>query len=175
MLCRPLPFWEGAADTLSMTDTIDIYSKNEGAAGALSNFAAHAFTFEGVACASMEGLLQAFTHADAARQREVCALTGIAAKEAANAGWRTEQTLHWQGRIFDRASGNYQSLLDRAYNALFMQDEAFRAALAATGNAVLTHKNGQQDPQLTILTEEEFCSRLMNLRERLADFAQGAA
>lgn len=155
--------------------TIDIYSSNEGAAGALSNFAAHAFTFEGVACASMEGLLQAFTHADTARQREVCALVGIEAKEAANAGWRSEQTLHWQGKIFDRASGNYQSLLDRAYSALFMQNADFRQALAATGSAVLTHKNGGQDPQATLLTEEEFCSRLMNLRERLDDAKEGAA
>lgn len=155
--------------------TIDIYSKTEGAAGALSNFSAHAFVFEGVSCASMEGLLQAFTHADPARQREVCALAGIDAKEAANAGWRTEQTLHWQGKIFDRASGNYQSLLDRAYNALFMQNAGFRKALAATGDAVLTHKNGGQDPQTTILTEDEFCSRLMNLRERLDDFKDDAA
>mgnify|MGYP000851158942 CR=1 FL=1 len=158
-----------------MTSTLDIYSKNEGAAGALSNFTAHAFVFEGVPCASMEGLLQAFTHADPARQREVCALTGLEAKEAANANWLNEQDLHWQGKLFDRASGNYQSLLDRAYNALFMQSAAFRKALAATGTATLTHKNGERDPHKTILTEEEFCSRLMNLRERLEDFEDDAA
>lgn len=155
--------------------SIDIYSKNEGAAGALSNFAAHAFVFDNIPCASMEGFLQALTHADAARQREVCALSGIAAKEAANAGWLTEQTLHWQGRIFDRSSSNYQSLLDRAYSSLFMQSEAFRAALATTGSATLTHKNGGNDMQETILTEQEFCERLMNLRERLTDAEEGAA
>lgn len=158
-----------------MTGTLDIYSKNEGAAGALSNFTAHAFVFEGVPCASMEGLLQAFTHPDSARQREVCALAGLAAREAANPDWRSEQTLYWQGKLFDRASGNYQSLLDRAYNALFMQNKDFRAALAATGTATLTHKNGGNDPHQTILTEEEFCSRLMNLRERLEDFEGDAA
>lgn len=158
-----------------MTDSIDIYSSNSGAAGALSNFTAHAFVFETIPCASMEGLLQAFTYADPVKQREVCALVGMTAKEAANAGWRTEKTLHWQGKIFDRESGNYQSLLDRAYSALFMQNADFRAALAATGDAVLTHKAGNEAPAKTLLTEEEFCSRLMSLRERLEDFKEGAA
>lgn len=158
-----------------MTSTLDIYSSSEGAAGALSNFTAHAFVFEGVPCASMEGLLQAFTHADAQRQRDVCALVGHAAKAAASDVWLSEQDLHWQGKLFDRASGNYQSLLDRAYNALFMQNKDFRKALAATGSATLTHKNGGNDPHKTILTEEEFCSRLMNLRERLEDFKDDAA
>lgn len=158
-----------------MSTPVDIYSKNPWPADALSNFAAHAFVFEGVPCASMEGLLQAFTHASPEQQRRVCALAGLTAKEAASKGWQAEQTLHWQGKIFDRLSGNYQSLLDRAYNALFMQNADFRKALAATGDAPLTHKNGGSDTSQTILTEDEFCSRLMNLRERLSDFEEGAA
>ena len=176
MLRLPLLLMQGRGCAKeNMTDTIDIYSSNPGPAGALSNFTAHAFVFETIPCASMEGFLQALTYANSAKQREVCALVGITAKEAANAGWRTDKTLHWQGKIFDRESGNYQSLLDRAYSALFMQNADFRAALAATGTAVLTHKNGGSNAAETLLTEEEFCSRLMSLRERLEDFKEGAA
>ena len=50
-----------------MTNSIDIKAKAPFPAGALSNFAPHAFTFDGIACASMEGLLQS------ARASSACA------------------------------------------------------------------------------------------------------
>jgi len=43
----------------------------------------------------------------------------------------------------------------------------FRKALLATQNAVLTHSIGKKDKTKTILTTQEFCSRLTRIREQM--------
>ena len=75
--------------------------------------------------------------------------------------------LWWQGAPLKRTGTEYQDVLDRAYDALFEQSESFRKALAATGDAVITHSMGKRREAETVLTEREFCSRLMKLRSRL--------
>ena len=155
-----------------MSATLNIHSAADYPAAALSNLAAHAFVFDGVPCASMEGLLQSFKTPDPAQQRALAALSGAAAQEAGqvyNESWQAEQMLHWQGRPYARLSGNYQSLLDRAYHALFTASAEFRAALDATGDAQLVHTSGSADESQTVLTQAEFCERLTNLRERLRE------
>ena len=153
-----------------MTNSIDIKAKAEFPAGALSNFAPHAFTFDGIACASMEGLLQSFKIEDPAEQVRVC---GLAGGEAQGTGrqydWQQTGTLWWRGVPIDRLSDAYQDLLDRAYEALFAQSSKFRNALAATGDARLTHAFGREDATETILTAIELCSRLERLRARLEE------
>jgi hypothetical protein len=47
------------------------------------------------------------------------------------------------------------------------QNESFRRALLATNNAVITHSIGRSKEAETVLTEREFCSRLMALRDLL--------
>lgn len=134
---------------------------------ALSNFAPHAFVFDGVACASMEGLLQALKFDKAHIQVEVCKLVGKAAKfrgRARNQAWQRVQTLWWQGTAMARNSKEYQDFLDRAFQAMLEQSESFRKALLATGDAVITHSIGKHKESETVLTEREFCSRLMKLR-----------
>lgn len=134
---------------------------------ALSNFAPHAFVFDGVACASMEGLLQALKFDKAHIQVEVCKLVGKAAKfrgRARNQAWQRVQTLWWQGTAMARNSKEYQAFLDRAYEAMLEQSESFRKALLATGDAVITHSIGKNKESETVLTERELCSRLMKLR-----------
>jgi predicted NAD-dependent protein-ADP-ribosyltransferase YbiA (DUF1768 family) len=151
-----------------MTNSIDIKAKAPFPAGALSNFAQHPFTFDSIACASMEGLLQSFKVEDAAEQAEICALSGGEAQgRGRRHDWSQSGTLFWRGEPFDRLSDEYQELLDRAYDALFAQSSKFRSALAATGEARLTHALGSDDPTETILTAQEFCSRLELLRARL--------
>ncbi len=59
---------------------MDIGSKNGFPAGNLSNFAPHPFIFDGVKCASMEGLLQSFKFEKEHIQVEVCKLVGKEAK-----------------------------------------------------------------------------------------------
>ena len=77
-----------------------------------------------------------------------------------------EQVLYWQGKVYRRSGPEYQESLDRAYEALF-QNEGFRRALKATGNAVLTHTIGRTNEKETVLTQSEFCRRLMQLRSRI--------
>lgn len=146
---------------------MDIGSKCGYPASALSNFAPHPFMLDGVLCNSMEGLLQAFKHSNPEMQKHVCSLVGYKAKLAGREKkwWRT-RTLYWQGKEYQRDSEDYQKLLDIAYDALF-QNEGFRRALAASGDAVLTHSIGKTDPKVTVLTRSEFCGRLMRLRAAL--------
>lgn len=147
---------------------MDVGSNNSYPAGALSNFTARRFMFDGVACASMEGLLQAFKYENMNAQANTCALVGYQAKfkgKSRNKRWKSMQTLWWQGVAYKRNSKEYQELLDRAYTELYKQNEPFRKALADAGKAILTHSIGCNDEKETVLTEREFCSRLQKLKD----------
>lgn len=146
---------------------MDIGSGNGWPSSALSNFAAHPFEIDGVKCNSMEGFLQSLKFSNPEMQKEVCLLIGKAAKfKGKNKKWWKTQTLYWQGKEIARESEEYQVLLDRAYEAL-AQNSGFRQALIMTGKANLTHSIGKNKKTETVLTSQEFCSRLMNLRERI--------
>jgi predicted NAD-dependent protein-ADP-ribosyltransferase YbiA (DUF1768 family) len=139
-------------------------------ASALSNFAGHAFTIDGVQCLSMEGFLQSLKFDKPHIQEEVCKLIGKAAKfrgQKRNKAWKSTQTLWWRGVAMARNSQEYQDLLDRAFFCMLEQSESFRNALAATRDAVITHSIGKNKESDTVLTEREFCSRLMRLRKTL--------
>lgn len=134
----------------------------------LSNFAAHKFVFDGVECASMEGFLQSLKFEDVAKQTEVCKLVGIKAKNRGrkrNNAWKKDQTLWWRGFPMSRHGKEYQKLLDMAFLALFNQSELFKKALLETVGLKLIHSIGWDDANETILTENEFCSRLRLLRD----------
>ena len=135
---------------------------------ALSNFAPHPFSIDGIECVSMEGFLQSLKFKAIDMQRVICTLVGMAAKKkGAGKDWKKRQVLYWKGIAIDRHSAAYQQLLDRAFDALATND-GFKRALLATGNATLTHSIGKADPHDTILTRREFCSRLERIREQLA-------
>lgn len=132
----------------------------------LSNFAPHPFVIDGVECASMEGFLQSLKFESVEMQTYVCTLVGKAAKfKGKKKKWFQTQTLYWRGVAIKRDSDEYQQLLDRAYDAL-NENEGFRKALEATGNATLTHSIGKNNIRETVLTTREFCSRLTRLREQ---------
>lgn len=146
---------------------MDIGSKNKGAAGRLSNFTPRPFIFKGVQCNSMEGLLQSFKFKSPDMQVHCCTLTGFAAKSyGSNKPWQRTQTLWWQGHPIARDSEEYQKLLDDAYDALFTNEKA-KKTLLSTGTANLTHSIGRIKSNETILTRQEFCSRLMRVRKEL--------
>jgi len=148
---------------------MEVASKSGYPYSALSNFSPHPFVFDGVECASMEGLLQAFKFEKEHIQVEVCKLVGYAAKSrggAHNSHWKRQQKLWWKGKAYDRDGKEYQELLDRAYDAL-AENTSFQKALLATGNAILRHSIGKSNPKDTVLTEREFCSRLMKLRIKI--------
>ncbi len=148
---------------------IDISSEQTGPAAELSNFPMRIFTFDGLVCQSMEGLLQAFKFPHPLDQKRVCVLVGRMAKKVGrqkNLEWQSTQTLWWNGVAYEREGEEYQKLLDRAFDAL-AKNVHWRIALLSTGDQLLTHSMGNADPKRTVLTEEEFCSRLMNIRARL--------
>ena len=146
---------------------MDIGSGTGYPSAALSNFAPHSFILDGVECASMEGFLQALKFSNPDMQREVCKLVGKAAKfKGKKKKWYRTQTLYWLGQELKRDSQAYQDLLDRAYNALG-ENVGFQKALLTTGNATLTHSIGKKKINETVLTVQEFTSRLYRLRDEL--------
>ena len=149
-------------------DTMDIGSGAGYPAAALSNFAPHPFTIDGVQCASMEGFLQSLKYSNPEMQQYVCTLVGKKAKfKGKKKKWFRDQTLYWQGQAIPRDSGEYQDLLDRAFEAMFEQSNSFKKALKASGQATLSHSMGKNDIGSTVLTNREFISRLNNLRAKL--------
>lgn len=160
----------GVAMTTSLPssqESIDIRAKAPFPAGALSNFAAHAFTLDGVAIKSMEAFLQSLKFEDLVEQADICLLAGAEAQSRGRRQDWSRGILWWRAKAYDRLSDDYQALLDRAFDALFEQAPRFRNALSATGRAILMHRIGKSDPCETILTASEFCSRLDRLRTRL--------
>jgi len=136
---------------------------------ALSNFAPHPFVIDGIECNSMEGFLQSLKFSNPDMQIEVCKLVGRQAKfKGKNKKWYQTQTLHWQGVDYKRDSVEYQELLDKAFDEL-SKNSGFRKALLATCNAKLTHSMGKSKINETVLTKQEFCSRLTKIRNRLQE------
>ena len=133
----------------------------------LSNFSPHPFVIDGIECNSMEGFLQSLKFKNPDMQAEVCKLVGKTAKfKGKKKKWWRTQTLWWRGIEIDRHGAEYQELLDRAFNEL-STNRPFQEALIATGYATLTHSIGKTKESETVLTQREFCSRLMKIRKRL--------
>ena len=144
---------------------MDIGSGSSYPSCALSNFAPHAFVYDGVECASMEGFLQSLKFSSIEMQDHVCTLVGRQAKfKGKKKRWWPTQTLYWRGVPIHRSSEAYQNLITRAYNAL-AQNDGFKRALLATRNATLTHSMGKNKESETVLTAREFCGQLHRVRE----------
>jgi len=146
---------------------MDIGSGTGYPSSALSNFAPHPFEVDGVKCNSMEGFLQSLKFKNSEMQEYVCTLVGKQAKfKGKGKRWYVSQTLWWRGKSIDRHGQEYQNLLDKAYSELYKND-GFKRALLATRDSSLTHSIGKKDSHHTVLTTQEFCSRLIKLRDNL--------
>ena len=113
----------------------------------------------------MEGFLQALKYEDCKVQKDICVLSGKDAKERSISDWQKTQIVYWQGKSIKRQSSDFKDLLLRAYYCLFEQNKAFRSALLSTTGKTLYHTRGLSNPQKTILTEQEFCTMLTELRD----------
>ena len=113
----------------------------------------------------MEGFLQSLKLQDTDKQRQVCSKKGRNAKHASSTAWQTDQVVWWKGIAIDRQSDEFRQLVRHAYQAMFDQSERFRTALMATRGMELYHSRGKSDPYKTILTEQEFCQILTDLRD----------
>lgn len=132
----------------------------------LSNFTAYKFVFRGFECESPEGLLQSLKMHLPDKQKRMMALTGLKAKrKGKKKQWHLDHILYWQGQPIDRFSDYYQLFIDEIFLSLFEGNAAFKEKLLSTGDTKLIHSHGKQDPKFTILTEDEFVSRLVRLRE----------
>ena len=149
--------WQGKA--------VDIWSKSPYPANVLSNLYSHSFCYDGIECGGMEGFLQSPKQKDVEKQLQVCGMTGKEAKRMINAEWQASQTIWWKGREINRQGGAFLALVKDAYQAMFEQNECFRIALMSTRGKKLYHSQGEHDPHKTILTEQEFCSILTELRD----------
>lgn len=134
---------------------------------ALSNLHHYEFTFRGVSCASIEGVLQAVKKQDPATQIEICKRSGMFAKQSGGQSWRRKQTLWWQGKPMKRKSREYQDFLDELFAACYLHNEKARKALLASGDATLSHRIGKRKQEDTVLMQQEFISRLHKLRAQL--------
>jgi hypothetical protein len=148
-----------------LTNTIDIGSDINDIGKVLSNFSEFHFIVDGIFCASMEGFLQSLKFEDQNKQIEVCKLIGLKAKfKGKKKKWFKKQILYWNNKTIKRDSVEYQFLLDKAFTQLFNNKE-YKENLIKTKGFILTHKIGKNKIEETVLTTEEFCDRLMKLRD----------
>jgi predicted esterase len=148
-----------------MNNTLDIRSNGKYPSNVLSNLCSNGFRFDGMVCGSMEGFLQSLKHQDRDKQRQICSMKGGNARKRSVTSWQTDQIIWWKGQAYDRQSEEYQALIRRAYQTMFDQSERFRAALMQTRGITLVHSSGETNPYKTILTAQEFCTILTELRD----------
>lgn len=145
---------------------MDIGKGSGGVAGRLSNFTPRRFIFDGVECNSIEGVLQSFKFKNVDMQKEVCKLVGmVAKKKGSNKNWQQYQKLYWNGKEYKRDSKEYQELLDRLYQTVYDQNENYRRDIQSCRGVTFTHSIGNNKKSETVLTSQEFCSRLIKLRD----------
>lgn len=148
---------------------IDISSISKFPAAYLSNFTPYTFTFRGIEFTSMESLLQGLKFEGVETQNSVFQRVGIKAKlRGKKRKWYLDQTLYWQGTPMKRDSEEYKNIVHEAFYAL-AENIDFQQTLLATGNKRLYHTMGKSDPTRTILTEEEFCGILTEVRTSLRE------
>lgn len=145
---------------------MDIGKGSGGIAGRLSNFTPRKFYFDDIECNSIEGVLQSFKFKNVDMQKEICKLTGLVAKRrGSKKNWRESQKLYWNGVEYKRDSTEYQELLDRLYLSVYDQNEGYKRDIMSCKGVSFTHSKGKNKKSETILTSQEFCSRLTKLRD----------
>lgn len=146
---------------------IDIhFTKSNDEHRILSNLFDKPFAIDGHWSRSIEGVLQSFKTQNEELQYHIMEMSGIKAKKAGSALiWQNTQILWWDGKPYDRHGAEYQALLDRVFGMCFAQSVEFRNALRQTKGMTLEHSIGRIDPYETILTRDEFISRLQALQE----------
>lgn len=147
------------------TNTLDIRSNGLYPSNVLSNLCSNGFRFDGMVCGSMEGFLQSLKRKDSDKQRQICSMKGGNARKMSVTSWQTDQIVWWKGQAIDRQNNDFRQLIYRAYKAMFDQNERFRTALMQTRGITLIHTSGEDNPFKTILTPDEFCGILMDIRD----------
>jgi len=133
----------------------------------LSNFTERTFSFRGILCCSLEGILQSLKCDDAEHQIEMCRLAGKHAKNAGQAFvWSRDRFLYWQGEKYKRGTPEYEELIEAIFDAAYAGDPSFADDLLATGHNDLRHTIGETHQYRTVLTRNDFLCNLYRLRAR---------
>ena len=142
--------------------------RSTGLAHKLSNLCNYPFVLDGIHCESFEGFLQSLKFRDAVDASAVRKLYGTKCFFAGQKGngWKISQVLWWNGVGYQRSSKEYANLLERAYDALFDQNEDFCDALFASRFYELRHDFGKCDMMDSVLTRTEYIYNLYRLRSR---------
>lgn len=149
-------------------NTINIRFGQLRPSGGLSNLYPRSFTFRGIDCGSVEGVLRGMQFPSKTIQREIASLYGHNARRAGNPeSWQENGTFYWNDEHFNRFSDYYQDFLDELYVCAFTQNKEAKNFLLSTKDAKLIHTVGRTNRNETILTVKEFCGRLTDIREAL--------
>ena len=148
---------------------LDIHYKSENELERnLSNFALHAFEFDGVPCSCIEAPLQAFKNQGENFQRRICAMDPVKIhkiyRKAFDSDWKRTQRLFWKDKKIKRASVAYSVQLTRLFDSAFEQSETYRDALQASVGYELMHSVGKYDMYDTVLTIPEYLYHTYRLR-----------
>lgn len=131
----------------------------------LSNLAEKPFGFDYEHVGSIEAVLQSLKVQDATEQAIFWTKPPFwCMKMGRKIPWQQTRLLWWKGVPMDRDGEEYQIFLDRLYAACYAASKPFRDGLIASGDKELMHTIGTIDQEFTILTQEEFLSRLLTLR-----------
>ena len=149
--------------------TTDICAKGSHPEDILSNLCNNSFFFDGIQCEGMEGLLQSLKYQDIELQRKVCLMTGNEAQQHSISDWQKGQIVWWKGRAINRQSPGYHQLVYNAYAEMYLWSVRFRDALMSTVGKQLLYDSGKKGSYKTILTDQEFCKMLTDLREDKKD------
>lgn len=157
-----------------MIKSADIHTKGRPPEDILSNLCGNDFCFDDVQCGCMESFLRALNYRDMELQRKICFMTACESEKYVSSEWQKGQTLWWKGEPIDRHSPEYAALIRGAYTAMYLWCGRFRDALMRSGEKRLIYDTGNDDPTKTILTDQEFCEVLTEMREaRKAEYGNG--
>ena len=130
----------------------------------LDVYTAYLFTFrEGFLVNSLAGFLESLKYRNNDDQKKMMQVVDAGKIKGIK---RIPEIVFWKGESIERNSQEYQQLLDEVFKSLFTQSAAAKQALIDTKDEALSCRY-ENDKSKTLLTRDEFITRLLNLREQL--------
>lgn len=150
-------------------ETINIKYKGEKLEKRLSNLYPYKFEMDGIEFESMEGFIQSLRTPDIIIKKKIWNKSGfIAWKLGQKIDWETEQKVYWVTTPINRNSEEFNILITKAYDSLFINED-FKQALKESLSYKLDHTIGQSNKKTTLLTKKEFLDQLNRLRNKLTE------
>lgn len=153
---------------LRLTYWIDENMGVEFASQSLSGFSKFSFTVDGVKCMSLESFLQSLKFKNITQQQAICCMPPEQARKLGKRKiwWKRTGNLWWKGSKIKRSSLGYQMLLNRVFDEL-IKNKDFTRVLMNCGNIEIIRTANTAGLQSVIMSEDEFISRVVNMRHLL--------